>query len=117
MLKNYTIVFLGGMVGATLRFLVQSLTNTYLMLWIANLIGSFLLGTLNGVFNKKENESLKLFLTTGMLGAFTTFSTFSEEWFFQLRENVMVGILFGTIMTVSCFLVSFLGYRIVQGDR
>lgn len=117
-MKNYTFVFLGGMVGASLRYLVQSLTNTFIMLWIVNLIGSFLLGSINGVFSKKKNkEALKLFFTTGLLGAFTTFSTFSEEWFFLLSENLVVGVLFGAIMTVSCLILAFLGYRIVQGER
>ncbi|WP_449443492.1 fluoride efflux transporter FluC [Ureibacillus acetophenoni] len=61
--------------GATLRFFVQSLFSSFTMLWIVNVVGSFLLGYINGVFNRKKNNAWKFFLT-GMLGAFTTFSTF-----------------------------------------
>lgn len=107
---------MGGATGATLRFLVQSLTNTYTMLWIVNIIGSFVIGCLNGLFTRKDNEALRLFLTTGMLGAFTTFSTFSEMWFHILKVNLIEGILFGIVMTASCLISAFLGYRIVRGD-
>lgn len=113
-MKNLFQVFLGGMIGSLLRFIVQSLTSVSIMLWIVNVLGSFALGSLNGYFERKESK-LKLFFTTGMLGAFTTFSTFSEYWFHQLQENRVVGILYGIVMTLSCFLAAFGGYYLNRG--
>ncbi|MEK9198586.1 CrcB family protein [Lysinibacillus halotolerans] len=113
-MKNLFQVFLGGMIGSLLRFIVQSLTSVSIMLWIVNVLGSFALGSLNGYFERKENK-LKLLFTTGMLGAFTTFSTFSEYWFHQLQENRMVGILYGIVMTICCFVAAFIGYFLNRG--
>ncbi len=66
---------------------------------------------------RKENAALKLFLTTGMLGAFTTFSSFSEGWFRLLKENFLVGLSFGVFMTACCFLSAFLGFRLFRGEK
>lgn len=109
-------VFLGGMLGAVMRFSVQSFTTTITMLWIANVLGSFVLGSLNGYFQRKESKWL-LFLTTGMLGAFTTFSTFTENWFHLLQKNVLIGLLFGIGMTVASVLAAFVGYNLNRGKR
>jgi len=116
-LKNWLVVFLGGSTGATLRFFVQSLSNTSIMLWFVNILGSFLLGCLNGIFIKRNHESLKLFLTTGMLGAFTTFSTFSQSWFMLIKENFVLGIIYGISMTICCYISAFIGYRLLKGER
>ncbi|CAM5203738.1 Fluoride-specific ion channel FluC OS=Ureibacillus acetophenoni OX=614649 GN=fluC PE=3 SV=1 [Ureibacillus acetophenoni] len=113
---NWFYVFLGGMTGATLRFFVQSLFSSFTMLWIVNVVGSFLLGYINGVFNRKKNDAWKLFLTTGMLGAFTTFSTFSEGFFRLLRESLVEGLLFGVGMTLCCVISAWIGFRIVRGE-
>ena len=113
-MKNWLQVFIGGMVGALLRFTVQTLTTTSIMLWVVNILGSFILGSLNGYFEKKES-SFKLFFTTGLLGAFTTFSTFSENWFVHLQHNVIVGIVFGITMTAACFIAAFIGYSLNRG--
>ncbi|MFJ8237046.1 fluoride efflux transporter FluC [Ureibacillus sp. NPDC094379] len=115
---NWIQVFLGGMVGATLRFYVQTITTTSISLWIVNILGSFLLGSLNGYYNRKNADiSYKLFFTTGLLGAFTTFSAFSQHWFFLLQESVWIGVLYGITMTLVCVLVAFFGFRIFRGER
>ncbi len=115
-MRNWSQVFIGGMVGALLRFSVQTLTTTTIMLWIVNILGSFILGSLNGRFEKKESK-YRLFFTTGLLGAFTTFSTFSESWFLQLQKNVAIGIVFGIAMTTASFTAAFIGYFMNRGNR
>ncbi|HWK22371.1 MAG TPA: CrcB family protein [Ureibacillus sp.] len=109
-------VFLGGMVGSFLRYLIQLYTSTSVMLWIVNIIGSFVLGSLNGYFLKKASPP-KLFLTTGMLGAFTTFSTFSSNWFTNLQDHFLVGITYGLGMTLACFVAAFIGYFLNRGKQ
>ena len=45
-----------------------------------NVLGSFLIGLLAGLFGAMETgHNLRLFLTTGFLGGFTTFSAFSLD--------------------------------------
>jgi len=87
-------VALGGAIGASLRFWIASMGNAQSSGFIpvgtlsVNLIGSFLIGWLFGLFSMQTEVSLRLqlFLITGLLGGFTTFSAFSlESW--QLIEE------------------------------
>lgn len=88
-------VALGGAIGSTGRYLtslaVGSVTNSrfpYETL-TANLIGCFLIGLLWGYFERMPiSNEFRLFLFTGMLGGFTTFSTFAREniQFFKIGE-------------------------------
>jgi len=79
-------VALGGAVGSTGRYLtslaVSSATASrfpYETLTV-NLAGSFLIGLLWGYFERMPiSNEFRLFLFTGVLGGFTTFSTFARE--------------------------------------
>lgn len=85
---GYLNVFLGGGMGAALRHRVDRLTlllatggfrvNTLFV----NVAGSFVMGWLAGWFTwrgEQASQHLRLFLTTGIPGGFTTFSTFSLD--------------------------------------
>tara|TARA_B110000967_G_C18879123_1_gene559992 strand:+ start:2232 stop:2603 length:372 start_codon:yes stop_codon:yes gene_type:complete len=83
MLQQLGIVALGGALGATLRYAVSEWVSVdsfpYATLSV-NLIGSFLLGVLAvGLAQNLLSANLALLLGTGVLGAFTTMSTFSVE--------------------------------------
>ncbi len=54
-----------------------------------NLLGSFILGLIIFHFAEKEliGKEFRLFLTVGFCGGFTTFSTFSLETFYLLRDR------------------------------
>ena len=83
----YIIVFIGSGIGGMLRHGVNVAsahllgTANPLGTVFVNVVGSFLTGILVGVFALKGHggEGLRLFLATGVLGGFTTFSTFSLE--------------------------------------
>ncbi|MDN4493412.1 fluoride efflux transporter FluC [Ureibacillus aquaedulcis] len=115
-MKNGLHVFFGGMLGSLLRYIVQLYTSTSVMLWIVNLIGSFVLGSLNGFFLRNDKPA-KLFLTTGMLGAFTTFSTFTGHWFTRLQEHFLLGVLYALAMTFLCFAAAYFGYFLNRGKQ
>ncbi len=78
-------VALGGAIGASLRYL----TNFGVMRALGpgfpagtmtvNILGSFLMGVLVVVVAKKGGQHLAPFLMTGLLGGFTTFSSFSLD--------------------------------------
>ena len=84
---GFAIVFLGGGIGAALRHGVNSLSALLLGTrypvgtFIINVLGSLLIGVLAELFALKAHLSpgLRLFLITGVLGGFTTFSAFSLE--------------------------------------
>lgn len=77
----------GGFIGAISRYLLSIFINRInpvnfpVSTLIINLIGSFLIGILTQLLSNMypANKRLLLFLTTGILGGFTTFSTFSLE--------------------------------------
>ncbi len=84
---NYLIVFAGGGLGAVLRHGVNVLSARWLGLnfpaatLFENATGSLAMGLLAGYFAFKgdASQSWRLFLTTGILGGYTTFSAFSLD--------------------------------------
>lgn len=109
------LVGIGGFIGAILRYLVSG--------WIQNGISYFPLGTLSvnvigsfflsvilyltenkGVFS----EETRIFLTIGMLGAFTTMSTFSYESFRLLEGKETLYLSINIIATILLTLFAVL---------
>lgn len=102
----YLIVFLGAGIGGALRHGVNvaaarlfGLEFPYGTL-IVNIVGSFAMGLLAGYFAFRPgiDQHVRLFLTTGILGGFTTFSAFSldaalliERHSYGLAAGYMVG--------------------------
>lgn len=92
---NSFLVFLGGGIGATARYGLQGVVYRitgaafpYGTL-VVNVMGSFLIGFLMSFFEERfiVNPSLRIFLTIGILGGFTTFSSFSYETIAMLRDG------------------------------
>ena len=87
-------IFLGGGLGALLRFLISEQTNRLFLssfpfgTTVVNILGAFLMGFVVSYFADKVNvsQNIKMFLTIGFLGGFTTFSTFNLD-FYQLFSN------------------------------
>ncbi len=116
------LIGIGGFIGAILRYLIGGYVQTGSSLFpigtlTVNFIGSFLLGiTLylseyRGFFT----EEARIFLTIGILGAFTTMSTFSYESFKLLEEKEFLLLtlnVLGTIMLT--FLAVYLGKLFVN---
>ena len=83
----YLIVFLGAGIGGALRH-GANVSAARLFGYgfpygtlIVNVVGSFLMGLLAGYFAFRPGigQHMRLFLTTGVLGGFTTFSAFSLD--------------------------------------
>ena len=88
------LVGVGGFVGSVLRYLasgaVQSAARYGHFPWgtlAVNSVGCLLIGFLTGLAESRGVFSLeqRLFLITGFLGGFTTFSAFGYETFFLVR--------------------------------
>ena len=83
----YLIVFLGAGIGGALRHGVNVGAARLLGYGfpfgtlIVNVVGSFIMGVLAGYFAFRPGmaQHMRLFLTTGILGGFTTFSAFSLD--------------------------------------
>jgi len=100
MFIDMVMVAFGGGIGALLRYLLTFLVYgkdtpafPYGTL-LVNLLGCLGIGLLAGYFNKHpEPMYLKFFAITGILGGFTTFSTFSLETFNLLATHPWQGLL------------------------
>src|ERR1700750_1742510 len=83
----YLIVFIGAGIGGALRPGVNvGAANLFgfgfpFGTFIVNVVGSFIMGLFAGYFAYRAGvpQHVRLFLTTGILGGFTTFSTFSLD--------------------------------------
>ncbi len=112
-MTNILIVGLGGFIGAVARYCISTVVHRlsghsfpYGTLTV-NVLGCLLVGVLiaTGEGRTGLHPNIKLFLTIGALGAFTTFSTFGHETVSLLRNGNLMAVL----LNVSCNLVLGLG--------
>ena len=86
-MMGYLVVFVGAGVGGAIRhgmnIGVGRLMGTHFPwhTFVINILGSLVMGLVAGWFTFRADPSghLRLFLTTGILGGFTTFSAFSLD--------------------------------------
>ena len=84
---NYVLVFIGGGLGSTLRHTINMASARTLgtaFPWgtfLINITGSTIMGVIAGylAFKGEASQPWRLFLMTGILGGYTTFSAFSLD--------------------------------------
>ncbi len=93
-MKQLILVFFGGGLGSALRYLLgKQLPTSHLQLpwstFMVNLIGSLIIGSLFGYMATKHKLSndIIVFTITGFCGGFTTFSAFTKESFYFLKNG------------------------------
>lgn len=94
-MKDYLLVFLGGGLGATARYWMSAAVYRWLPTdfpygnLVVNILGCFLIGLLMATSEERFliQPSLRVFLAIGILGGFTTFSSFSYETVSLLRDR------------------------------
>ena len=113
-------VAVGGALGASMRFGVNQLVvqvfnmPVFLATLFVNVIGCFLMGKAFNYFNNQIEigETLRLFVTVGLLGALTTWSAFSMETVLMIQnDELATAILYTVITTFFCFLAFFIGVK------
>ena len=107
-LKNVLLVGAGSFIGGAARYLVSlAMKNASKGFpWatlLVNLAGCFLIGLLWGLFSKTSSEGSNwaLFLTVGLCGGFTTFSTFSKEALVMLQSGNVWGFAGYIVLSVA----------------
>lgn len=123
----YLIVFLGAGLGGALRhgvnvWAVRAFGFGFpLGTLIVNVLGSFLMGALVGLFAYRAGlvtQHARLFLTTGVLGGFTTFSAFSLEaaLLFE-RHSYSMAIAYMAGSVLASLIAIFVGLFLFNGVR
>lgn len=108
MIKTFLVVFIGGGIGSMMRYAVQLLMHQrltpYNFPWATlsvNIIGSFLIGLFYAVSARFNlSEDVRLFLTAGLCGGFTTFSTFSNDGIALLRQGEVAMFVAYTLLSI-----------------
>ena len=93
-IANTALVALGGAIGSGLRYVVDRAYGARswpVATLTVNLLGSLVLGLLVGWIGTRVTPELRLALFTGVLGGFTTFSTFALESTVMLRSGNWIG--------------------------
>jgi CrcB protein len=118
------LIFLGGGIGAAMRHGVNLLSASLFGVsfpwstFIINILGSLLIGVAAGWFAFKSDaasQSLRLFLTTGILGGFTTFSAFSLDFaLLAERGELAQGVLYVVGSVALSLIAVFAGLYLVR---
>ena len=114
---NFIYVMIGGALGASSRyfagiFLKKYFINSFLTgSLLINILGSFLLAFF--IQANDLNDAVKIIITTGFMGAFTTYSTFSYEIFTHYTSNsVYNALLYAFLMLFLSFGATVSGFYI-----
>jgi CrcB protein len=101
-MKDILLVGLGGGIGSIARLLsqrsVQKMVDLSFPLgtFFINIIGSFLIGVIYALSERGNylSPEIRLFLTVGFCGGFTTFSTFAYDNFNMISEKLWQYLIF-----------------------
>lgn len=117
-MDRFVAVMIGGGLGAGLRYGVTLFANQHGGITfpygtvLVNVIGSFCIGFLMMYFNSHMEwpPQLKLFIITGILGGFTTFSTFNMELLTFIRESAGISaLIYGGLNILGAFVSCWMG--------
>lgn len=107
-MMNFVIIGLGGFIGAVLRYIISGIFYDYYGdkfpygTLAVNIIGCFFLGFFITIAEGKfiVSPQMRSFIAIGLLGAFTTFSTFSFETLVLLQEELYVSAFLNILISV-----------------
>ena len=123
-MTNLLLVGAGGFLGAVARYLLGGWILHHSMAakfpwgtFTINVLGCLVIGILGGMAERFDTfgHGARLFLFTGLLGGFTTFSAFGLETIFLMRrgEWFFAALYVGASVVLCLFAVSF-GWRLVN---
>jgi len=114
----------GGFIGAVARYLLSTSIQHSIKperfpigIFVVNILGCFLIGFLAGLFelNSWMNVELRLFVFVGLLGGFTTFSTYINDTYLLGKDGEFIAALLnaGGQVIVGLLFV-WLGYLLIR---
>jgi fluoride exporter len=123
MAKSMALIFIGGGLGAVLRYATVQLATALAVpksfpwaILAANTLGSLVLGYLAALpILSSRQHPLWLFLATGVLGGYTTFSTFSNDtWEMLCRGQVLAALLNSVVSVLLGLGAAAVGWKLAN---
>lgn len=119
-MKSLLFVFVGGGLGASLRYLISLAlsnlfqTDSYWATYSANVLGCFIIGILSAYHAQSLiDKEAYLLLAVGLCGGFTTYSTFSLEVLAMMTKlSYLKATLYAFSTLLSCLIGTYLGYTL-----
>lgn len=121
-LHHLFLLILGGAIGTIARYLVFVLIDKQIghaFPWgtlFVNLTGSFMIGLLWGFFEKINiTPAMRLFIFIGILGSFTTFSTFAFDNFNLINQGAVKMMLLNVLLNnIGGIGLCFAGFYLIK---
>lgn len=125
---NWLLVAIGGALGASLRYaaslyLFKSAQHFPWATWSVNLFGCFLAGVFFALSQKYPvlQQEARLLLMVGILGGFTTFSSFGLETFQLIRQGqfplALAYTVSSVIIGVICLAIGFYIFQMILSTK
>lgn len=120
-MKRLFYICAGGFVGTGMRYMISGfshrLFNTEFPIgtFVVNFIGAFILGAFMeyAVGRSYMSDTVRLIVSIGLLGGFTTFSSFSYETIALIRSgNIYYGLLNIILTNSFCLIGVFMGMKL-----
>lgn len=119
---RFFIIGLGGAIGTVLRYIVGGLDYRFssgvfpISTLVVNVTGSLIIGFLWGIFDRFAiSPNIRLFVFIGVLGGYTTFSTFSLETFNLIRDAeyriAIMNMAISVVLSVSGVFAGYIASR------
>ncbi len=120
-MSNIMFVALGGSIGAVFRYLIsifmlQLFGSSFPFgTLLVNVLGSFLMGVVYAIGQASQlSPELKAMIGVGLLGALTTFSTFSNETLLLMQEGLFAKAILNVLLNVVlCIFMVYVGQQLV----
>jgi fluoride exporter len=116
-MKELLLVAFGGAIGAVARWKLSGLILHHTLDWkfpaatfTVNVIGCMIAGVVAGLIVKQDmfTPATRLFLLTGLLGGFTTFSAFGIECMYLMRRGEFTVMSLYVLLTVCATLAGLM---------
>ena len=124
-MKQLLIVGFGGFLGSVARYKLGGFVLHHSPVWrfplstfLVNISGCFVIGVLAALAERHDflSSDTRLFLLTGLLGGYTTFSAFGLEGFSLLRRGeIAVCVVYALLSVIFGLLAVWLGFRLFGG--
>ena len=119
---RFFVIGLGGAIGTLLRYIMGGLDYRFsngvfpISTLVVNVTGSLAIGFLWGIVDRFAiPPNVRLFIFIGVLGGYTTFSTFSLETFNLMRDGeyriAIINMVFSVVLSVGAVFVGYIASK------